>query len=57
MKKYYTIKDLMDRYRVGRATIYNWMKSKQPLPKPVYLAGLTPRWLVLDIEQWEKEQV
>jgi len=43
------------RYGVGRGTIWRWVKRQQ-FPKPVNLSPGCSRWLLQDLERWEKER-
>ena len=52
---YFSDKDLADRYRVKRQTIWRWARMGN-LPKPVKLVGAT-RWRLEDIEAWESQQM
>ncbi|WP_062359855.1 helix-turn-helix transcriptional regulator [Vreelandella aquamarina] len=55
VKGYLTTKDLCERYKVERTTLYRWMKREEnPLPAPRISgkAGLN-RWAIDDIEAYE----
>ncbi len=50
--EFLTIKDLMSRYQVTKATIHNWRNSGR-LPQGMKIAR-TRRWKLSEIESWEK---
>ena len=47
------MKDLTDRFKVHRTTIYKWME-REGFPRPVKLANNTIRWKHEDVEAWEQ---
>jgi predicted DNA-binding transcriptional regulator AlpA len=47
----YNTKDIMNRYNISRATIYNWQK-KIGFPPP-FMHG---RWHIKDLEEWEESR-
>ena len=49
--EFLTIRDLMSRYQVTRATIFNWLRQER-LPRGMKIAR-TRRWNIRDIEAWE----
>lgn len=50
---YLTDKQLAQRFSVGRATIWRWLKERA-FPEPVRLSPNCTRWRVSDVEAWEK---
>lgn len=48
-----TTKDVMNRYKISRTTLYRW-ESSEKLPKPRKF-GTLKRWAVVDLEKFEKE--
>ena len=53
---YVTDKDLSERYKVGRATIWRWLKDNLDFPKPVKLSPGCTRWKMSEIEKWESKK-
>ena len=55
--RYLTTKDLTQRYRCSKRTLYRWMKSeKNPFPKPrLKHCGSFNRWAENDVLAWENE--
>ena len=49
---YLSDKQLAERFSVGRATIWRWIKD-QNFPKPIKLSENCTRWRLSDVEQWE----
>jgi len=50
--RYITIKDVAERLRICRASIYSWAKAGMfPQPKKF---GSSSRWSLLEIEEWVK---
>ena len=52
--QYFTDKELVKRYKVGRSTVWHWVEVGR-FPEPVRLNGVT-RWREVDIVKWEKDQ-
>ena len=50
--EYLTTKDLCDRYKVNRSTIWKWQKNKG-FPEPVRFGPQVVRWRLLDVTAWE----
>jgi predicted DNA-binding transcriptional regulator AlpA len=55
MQNMLKMKDLADRFKVNRTTIYRWM-DKEGFPRPVKLANNTIRWKHEDVEAWEQSK-
>ncbi len=53
-QQHLTFRDLMSRYRVSQATIFNWLKQGR-LPQGMKIQR-TRRWTLAEIESWEKSQ-
>lgn len=53
--KFLTDKDVAERYSIGRATVWRWVKTAPGFPSPVKLAGST-RWRLEDLIAWESVQ-
>lgn len=51
----YRLSDLTELLRVGRSTIYYWIK-KGKFPKPIKLGEKTSGWLKKDIQKWLEER-
>lgn len=49
--EFLTIRDLMSRYQVTRATIFNWLRHER-LPRGMKVAR-TRRWRLSEITAWE----
>ncbi len=55
MLKYYTFRNLEDRYQVGRSTIYRWMNCpKIQFPKPVKI-GNRCLWRQTDLVEFDHQ--
>jgi len=52
---YLSDKQVADRYKVGRCTIWRWIKD-QGFPKPVILSPGCSRFKISLIEEWETKQ-
>lgn len=50
---YLSDKQLAERFSVGRATIWRWVKSEL-FPKPIKLSASCTRWKLSEIEVWEQ---
>ena len=50
--KYFTDRNIAERYGIGRSTVWYWL-SKNQLPQPVKLNGTT-RWRLCDLQEWEE---
>jgi prophage regulatory protein len=44
------------RYGVSRATIWRWSKTDPTFPKPISFSYGCSRWLLADLEKWEKSK-
>ena len=51
---YFTDKELADRYKVSRATIWRWLEAGK-LPSPVKFPSGATRWKFSTLEIFEKE--
>ena len=38
---------------ISRASVWNWLKTKENFPKPVYFTPKKPKWRVSEIESFE----
>lgn len=45
---------IADRYGVGRATIWRWLKIDPSFPEPIALSPKCTRWSLEDLEAWEQ---
>lgn len=54
--QYLTDRDLAERFRVGRTTIWRW-HAERVLPAPVQLTPGTTRWRLIDIEEFESKRL
>lgn len=52
---YHADKQLAERYKVSRATIWRWVKERD-FPKPVKLGQGCTRWKGSEVEQWEGDR-
>ncbi len=52
---YLSDKEIAQRYSIGRATVWRWLKTQPTFPRPIKLAGCT-RWRINDLTEWEKQQ-
>lgn len=52
MKEILTTKDILNRYGVGRQTLWRWRKGNK-FPNQVSPPFSRPFWRLEDIEQWE----
>lgn len=52
-ESYLTISDVMEKFKVSRATVYRWMDAGLPALRP---AGGAPRFDPAEVEKWVKEQ-
>lgn len=52
---YVSDKDLAERFKTSRATIWRW-PATQGFPKPVKLGPGTTRWRLAEVEEWETRQ-
>lgn len=51
---YLTVRDLVTRWRMSRASVYRLIKAGY-LPKPVRFASRTVRWSLRDVEAFEQK--
>lgn len=54
-ERYLSDKEVADRYGVGRATPWRWVKEIG-FPSPIKLSRGCSRWPLSAIENWEKRQ-
>jgi prophage regulatory protein len=54
-EKYLSDKEVADRYGVGRATPWRWVKEVG-FPPPIKFSAGCSRWNLLAIVDWEKRQ-
>ncbi len=54
-KGYWNLKDLTERFKCSKRTIYRWLKLPQnPFPKPkIEQLGVSSLWSVEDVLAWE----
>ena len=52
---YLSDRDLAERYKASRATIWRWV-SKRGFPKPVRFSPGCTRWNLDEIESWESRR-
>lgn len=50
-----TINDLMRRYQLSRASVFNYIRQGQ-LPRGIYI-GSSHRWRLDELEAWEKKEL
>lgn len=52
---YWTTANLLERFKISRATLYRWMDAdSNPFPRPQLLAaGSQNRWAIEDVTDWE----
>jgi len=50
-----TGKQLARRYMVHRDTVRHWVEEGK-FPEPVKVGGRLNRWLVRDVEEWERKK-
>jgi predicted DNA-binding transcriptional regulator AlpA len=53
MKKSITIPQILERYPIGRQTLWRWRKD-QKFPKPISPKNCRPFWRIEDIEEYER---
>jgi predicted DNA-binding transcriptional regulator AlpA len=53
MKTVLTIPDILERYQIGRQSLWRWRKSKN-FPPSINPCCARPFWSIKDIEQWER---
>ncbi len=51
---YLSVDQVATRFNVSKDTIWRW-KRQDAFPRPVKLGGMTTRWRLSDIEQWESQ--
>ena len=52
---YLSDRQLAERYKVHRTTLWRWVERNQ-FPKPVKLSPGCTRWKLSDVEAWEAKQ-
>jgi len=52
---FHSDKQVAQRYEVGRATVWRWVKDSD-FPKPVRLSPGCTRWKLSDLEEWEADR-
>lgn len=50
--QYLSIKQVQERYSIGRTTVYRWMRENE-LPYPIEFTKICIRWKLKDLEKWE----
>lgn len=55
VETYLSDKQVADRYGIGRATTWRWVK-KIDFPKPIKLSEGCTRWKLSDLLKWEAEK-
>ncbi|KAB7742362.1 AlpA family transcriptional regulator [Parvibaculum sedimenti] len=53
MERYFTVRQVATRYRVGIATVWRWVKEQDGFPEPVRLSKGTTRWCETDLLRFE----
>lgn len=53
-KTYLSDDQLAKRYNISRVSVWRWSKNAPHFPKPVRLSPGCTRWLLNEIEAWEK---
>jgi len=53
MKSVYTIPEILERYQIGRQTLWRWRK-KHSFPKPISPEHCRPRFSISSIEEFER---
>ncbi len=53
MKTVITIPQMLDRYQIGRQTLWRWRKD-QGFPKPISPKNCRPFWSLDSIEEFER---
>jgi excisionase family DNA binding protein len=51
-----TTREVAELLRVSRQTIWNWQKSNPEFPRPIVLAGTSPRWREDEVIAFIKKQ-
>ncbi|MEM5799857.1 MAG: AlpA family phage regulatory protein [Candidatus Aenigmatarchaeota archaeon] len=51
IKKYLTLKDIIQNYSISRSTVYLWMKTLG-FPKPIKVGIRKSLWIASEIEDW-----
>lgn len=52
-ERYFTVRQVATRYRVGIATVWRWVKEQDGFPEPVRLSKGTTRWREADLVRFE----
>lgn len=52
-ERYFTVRQVATRYRVGIATVWRWVKEQDGFPEPVRLSKGTTRWCEADLLRFE----
>lgn len=52
MNKVITISEVLERYQIGRQSLWRWRKNKG-FPKPISPNNARPFWRLSDLENWE----
>lgn len=53
---YFSDVEVGKRYGVSRATVWRWTQRDRTFPKPVIFSRGCSRWLLDDLEKWEKSK-
>ncbi|WP_204886479.1 helix-turn-helix transcriptional regulator [Parvibaculum sedimenti] len=53
LERYFTVRQVATRYRVGIATVWRWVKEQDGFPEPVRLSKGTTRWCETDLLRFE----
>lgn len=53
MKPVYTISEILERYQIGRQSLWRWRKYKN-FPSPISPAYARPFWDPMHIKTWEQ---
>ena len=53
---YISDKELADRFRVSRQTVWRWHRADPSFPRSVLLSAGCTRWKLSEIESWEAAQ-
>jgi len=52
MKTVITIPEVLERYQIGRQSLWRWRKNRD-FPNPISPSHARPFWRISDIEAWE----
>lgn len=52
--KFLTVDEVAQRYRVGKATVWRWVKNDPNFPEPIKLSAGTSRWSEEQLRTFER---